>query len=454
MISNRFYYCFTLLATIFILSSCLDSNDNERIEYDYSSDAQITALAISSNKDSLKVLPSVQFSINQVASAPIIFNRDSLPYLFNVKMVKMDVKTNGASGIKIHLANDSTYIWNKTDSVLINELKHLEVFAANGVTTKMYNFKLNTHQQDPDTIYWQNVTNNYINLPTDQATVANASNFYTYYKVGSSVGLSTSPIVDGETWTDKPISGLPASVVLKSIQIDSAKESEMWYALNADGKVYLSANGLTWTEQSVDLPVNAVYGKLPSFSTDSILAVVKDGDKYKFAKTMNFTSMNVLNEIPTGFPVEGFTFTRVNNPLIYTAKYLIVTGGKDINGLQNSKVWVLQEGESKITYTSKSLNFNVKGASMFNYDNKIYMLTSEEDKSKEVKNVFYTSSNYGLVWSKANSKQALPAGFSYRENMSISVDIKNNIWIFGGVSSNEAQLVEIWKGRINKLYVK
>ena len=338
--------------------------------------------------------------------------------------------------------------------MLINELIHFVVFSSYVLTTKTYNFKLITHQQDPDTIYWQNVTNNYINLPTDQATVANASNFYTYYKVGSSVGLSTSPIVDGETWTDKPISGLPASVVLKSIQIDSAKESEMWYALNADGKVYLSANGLTWTEQSVDLPVNAVYGKLPSFSTDSILAVVKDGDKYKFAKTMNFTSMNVLNEIPTGFPVEGFTFTRVNNPLIYTAKYLIVTGGKDINGLQNSKVWVLQEGESKITYTSKSLNFNVKGASMFNYDNKIYMLTSEEDKSKEVKNVFYTSSNYGLVWSKANSKQALPAGFSYRENMSISVDIKNNIWIFGGVSSNEAQLVEIWKGRINKLYVK
>jgi hypothetical protein len=338
--------------------------------------------------------------------------------------------------------------------VLINELKHLEVFAANGVTTKMYNFKLNTHQQDPDTIYWQNVKNNYIDIPTDQTTVANASNLYTYYKSSSSVRLSTSPIADGETWTDRTLSGLPVNVVLKSIQIDSSKESEMWYALNSDGKVYLSKNGLSWTEQLVDLPVTAVYGKLPSFTTDSILAVVKDGDKYKFVRTLDFSSMNVLNEVPSGFPVEGFTFTTVNNPLIYTAKYLIVTGGKDIDGLQNSKVWVLQEDKNKITYTSKSLDFNVKGSSMFNYDNKIYLLTSEEDKSKEMKNVFYTSSNYGLVWNKANNKQSLPAEFSYRENMSINVDIKNNIWIFGGVSSNEAQLVEIWKGRINKLYVK
>ena len=450
MISNRFYYCFTLLATILTLSSCLDSNDDSnRVEYDYSSDAQITALTVSSNKDSLNVLPSVQFSINQVASAPIIFNKDSLPYLFKVQMVKMDVKTNGASGIKLYLTNDSTYIWNKTDSVMINELRHLEVFAANGVTTKMYTFKLNTHQQDPDTIYWQNVKNNYIDIPTDQVTVSNETDFYTYYKTNSSVRLSTSSIADGETWTDKPLSGLPANVVLKSIQIDTANEHEMWYALDVNGNVYLSENGIDWTEQTTNLPVTAVYGKMPSFDTDSILAVVKDGDMYKFAKTLDFSSMNVLNEIPSGFPIVDFTFTTVNNPLIYTAKYLVATGGTDKEGLQNKKVWVLQEDESKITFTSKSLDFSVKGSRMFNYDNKIYILTSVEDK-----NVFYTSSNYGLVWEKANSKQSLPAGFSNRENMSVNVDNKNNVWIFGGVSSNQSQLVEIWKGRINKLFVQ
>ena len=154
MIFNRLYYCITLLATIFLLSSCLDSND-DNVEYEYSADAQITSLGLSSSEDSLRVLPNVVFSINQVASAPIIFNRDSLPYLFDVSMVKMNVTTNGASGVKIHLTSpDSTYIWNMTDSVKINHLKHLEVFAANGVTTKMYTFKLNTHQQDPDTIFW------------------------------------------------------------------------------------------------------------------------------------------------------------------------------------------------------------------------------------------------------------------------------------------------------------
>ena len=99
MISNRFYYFFTLLAAIFLLSSCLDSDDDNRVEYDYSSDAQITSLVLSSREDTLNVLSKVEFSINQVASAPLIFNKDSLPYLFDVKNAKMTVTTNRASGI-------------------------------------------------------------------------------------------------------------------------------------------------------------------------------------------------------------------------------------------------------------------------------------------------------------------------------------------------------------------
>ena len=110
---------------------------------------------------------------------------------------------------------------------------------------------------------------------------------------------------------------------------------------------------------------------------------------------------------------------------------------------------MLQEKENKITSTYKQLKFNVRGSSLFNYDNKIYLLTSENNK-----NVFYTSTNYGLVWEKPNTKQSLPAEFIKRTNQSVSVDDKNNIWIFGGASASHSQFVEIWKGRINKLFVK
>ncbi|NLZ95931.1 MAG: hypothetical protein GX921_08925, partial [Bacteroidales bacterium] len=382
MISNRFYICITLLAVLFISSSCLSSDDDNRVDYDYSSDAQITSLSLQSYEDSLKVLPSVKFSINQVASAPVIFNRDSLPYLFDVSNVKMNVATKGASGIKLHLINpDSTYIWDMNDSVKIKSLKHIEVYAADGITTKMYSFRLNTHQQDPDTIFWQNVANNYIDTPTDQVTIANANNFYTYYKIGVDIALSTYSADDGETWTEESVTGLPQNVVFTSIQNDTFEEDEEWYALDTDNNAYLSEDGIDWEEQVTDLPVISIFGKMPSYSVDSVLVVVKDEDVYRFAKTMDFSSLHLLNEIPAGFPVDNFATTTIKDSLIYTAKYLLTTGGVNIDGMQNNNMWLLQENEGEITYIPKEPDFNVTGSSLFKYDDKIYLLTPENGKN-------------------------------------------------------------------------
>ena len=462
MISNRIYYCLTLLVTVLTLSSCLDS-DNDNINYELSSDAQVTSLRLSSKEDSLNILSRVGFSINQVAYnpdqvgsnplAPIIFNKDSLPYLFDVEMARLSMTTNRASGVKLHLANpDSTYIWNMSDSVKIKRLKQIEVFAEDGRTTKKYTFVLNTHQQDPDTIFWQNIkTDNYIGTtPTDQVTVSNGSKFYTYFNANNNIGLYTSSIDNGVTWLSETLNGLPQNVVLKSIQTNVVENIERWFALDTNDKVYLSSNGLDWTSVVTDYPVKTIYGKMPSYSKDSVLAVVKDGDVYKFAKTIDFSSIRVMNEIPSGFPVSDFTHTTVQDPIVYTAKFLITTGGKDIDGAENNDVWLMEEDGNEITYRSPSgLSFNVQGASLFRYDNKIYLLTSEGGK-----NVFYTSINYGVFWEKASNKQSLPSEFLLRENQSVNIDQENNIWIFGGVLSNQNQIVEVWKGRINKLFVK
>ncbi|HUI32313.1 MAG: DUF6242 domain-containing protein [Dysgonamonadaceae bacterium] len=447
MISNWFYYCFTLLATTILLSSCLDSNE---VEYTYSADAQMTSLKISSSEDSLGVLSKVEFSINQVSSAPVVFNKDSLPYLFDVENVKMEVTTNGASGIKLYLINpDSSYIWNLSDSVKIKKLKQIEIFAQDGKTTKRYTFELRTHQQDPDTIFWQNVKNNYIDLPTDQVTVADKNQFYTYYQTGNAIKLSTSSIEDGTNWTNQVLNGMPQNVLLSSIQTIDFDNNVTWYATDSNNKLYESANGIDWSLKATTYPVKAIYGKLPSFTKDSILLVLKDGSDYKFAKTNDFSSLRVLNSVPSGFPITAFTFTSINDPLIYSAKYLIVTGGENDNNFPNRSVWVLQENENKINSISNISEFNVTGSSLFNYDGKIYLMTSKDNE-----NVFYTSINYGIFWEKANSKQSLPAGFTNRTSQSVTVDSKNNIWIFGGKTNNQTQLVEVWKGRINKLFTK
>ncbi len=453
MISNWFYYCFTLLTATFIFSSCLNSDTNE-IDYTVSRDAQLTSLTLSSSEDSSKVLSKIKFSIDQVSSAPLIFNKDSLPYLFDVSTVSLKVTTNGASGIKLYLIipdkPDSTYIWNETDSVMIKKLKNIEIFAQDGKTSKTYTFKLNTHKEDPDTIFWQNVATNYIAQPSDQITVSNRNKFYTFYKSGTSIKLSTSPIEEVLKWTINSIIGLPQNVVMKSIQNNTFEDNiTRWNAIDADNKVYESTNGIDWTLRTTAYPVKAILGRLPSFTKDAILTIIQDGASYKFAKTKDFSTFEILNNLPLGFPVKDFTSTTINDPDNYTAKYLVVTGGTNLDNRSNKSVWLLQEGENRIAYTSQAQTFNVSGSTLFKYDKKMYLLTSENNK-----NVFYTSTNYGVFWLKASNKQQLPTAFKNRNNQSIQVDDKNIVWIFGGESNSLNQLVEVWKGRINKLFMK
>ncbi len=454
MISNWFYYCLSLLVATFTLSSCLNS-DTDEIDYTVSRDAQITAFSMSSSEDTLKVLPTVKFSIDQVSSAPLVFNKDSLPYLFDVSTVNLKIATKGASGIKLYLINpgqpDSSYIWNQTDSVMIKKLKNIEIFAQDGKTSKTYTFKLNIHQVDPDTIFWQNVANDYIPQPSDQVTVSANNQFYTYHKSGTSIKLSTSLIDETLHWTDQPLlNGLPQNVVLKSIQNNDIENSErVWHSLDTENKVYESSNGIDWSLVETTYPVQAIFGKLPSFTKDAILTIIKDGASHKFATTKDFSSFDLHSDVPSGFPVKDFTSTIINKPDIYSAKYLIITGGINLDNRSNKSVWLLQDIDNKVTFTSKQQNFNVFGSTLFNYDNKVYLLTSEDNK-----NVFYTSTNYGVFWNKASNKQQLPSTYINRDYQSVHVDKENIVWILGGEKNTQTQMVEVWKGRINKLFLK
>ena len=449
MISNRFYYSFTLLAITILLSSCLGSDSNN-VEYTVSRDAQILSLQISSSEDSLKVLSKVQFSINQVSSAPLIFNKDSLPYLFDVTKVSLKVNTKDASGIKLYLLNpDSSYIWNQSDSVEIKKLKHIEVFAQDGITTKRYTIQLNTHQQDPDTVFWQSVVKNYIPQPEDQVTVLSETQFFNYYKLNNSIKLTTTSIEDGVEWTDQEVSGLPYNIMLKSIQNSVFEENRIWYAMDKSNNVYESVDGKDWNIRPTNYTVKTILGRLPSFTKDSILTVVDDGDTFKFAKTKDFTSFHILNNVPIGFPIYNYTSTTINESLNYTAKYLIVTGGEKEDETSNQNIWLLQENDNLIRSTSILPSFTITGSSLFNYDEKIYLMTSVNNE-----NVFYTSSNYGAHWKKVSNKQSLPTDFTHRINQSVIVDDKNYVWIFGGHTNFKSQIVEVWKGRINKLFIK
>ncbi len=127
--------------------------------------------------------------------------------------------------------------------------------------------------------------------------------------------------------------------------------------------------------------------------------------------------------------------------------HLSVRGNTSDNAFSNN-IWILQEDGDVIKYISSKRpeEGNLKGSSLFFYDDKPYLIA----RSSDGKNILMYSDNYGVDWIKAEENQSLPADFTARTNTSVITDADNNIWIFGGISSSNTQLVDIWKGRLNK----
>ncbi|MPM89902.1 hypothetical protein SDC9_137017 [bioreactor metagenome] len=315
---------------------------------------------------------------------------------------------------------------------------------------KLYEFKANIHQQDPYILNWVQVTQNHLITPVNkQKTILHDGEFITYYKSGAIIKASTSLSSDGKNWTPATVSGLPATVKTSTIFSVTNGSSSTVYAQDADNTVYQSSKGLVWNKITSDYPVTAIYGKLPSASGEfAMLTAVNDAGTLKFALTKDFTTFAVKSAIPSDdrLPVTDFSAVSLENPTVFSAKYIILSGGKDRNNIVNNKLWIIQEINGEITHLSENSSIALQLSQLFLYDNKVYLMTYETGKNK-----LYYSENYGLNWTSGGTNQTLPDNFTGRISASVITDSNNYIWIFGGESGTQAPIVDVWRGRLNKL---
>lgn len=443
------YQTVSTLLWVLIFSSCLNSSQRD---IELSHDAQIYSFGMASSKDTTRVLSGTKFTIDQINNK--IFNQDSLPYLFHVDSIRLNITGRSSYAVPKVVINlqdkDSSYLWNGKDSVAFKRLKSIEATAEDGRAVKLYEFKANIHQQDPYILNWAQVTQNYLITPVDkQKTILHDGKFITYYKSGTIIKASTSLSSDGKEWTPETVSGLPATVKTSTIFPITNGSSSIVYAQDADNTVYQSTNGLVWSKITSDYPVTAIYGRLPSASGEfAILTAVNDAGTLKFALTRDFTTFAVKGVIPLDdtLPVTDFSAVSLENPTVYSAKYIILSGGKDRNNMVNNKLWIIQEMNGEITHLPEDSSIALQLSRLFLYDNKVYLMTYETGKNK-----LYYSENYGLNWISGGTNQTLPDNFTGRISASVITDANNYIWIFGGESGTQAPIVDVWRGRLNKL---
>lgn len=446
MTSKYLFWTSVLIMNLLLFSSCLGSSNEGELEY--SPDAQIYSFSISSKADTLNLLRTTEFTIDQVNGK--IFNKKPLPYQFHVDSVILNIRgastLNAFSNVSIQLIPDSTFTWSQSDSIEVSKLYRIITTAPDGDNKKTYQFQLYTYQQDPYILSWEKISDGYLpQSVSQQKTIEFNNRFITYYIANGAVNATSSAVSDGVNWTTAALSGLPPAIQLSSITVTE----NVLFATDDDNKLFSSSDGYSWMQVNTDYPIVAIYGILPS-ATNDILVMVDDSGTLKLAKTDDFASLQLMeinsSSSPSDLPVKNFSATKIESATSYTIRYITIAGGNKTDESNNNDIWILQERNTEISVlkSKKSETVSIDGSSIFFYDEKPYILTASSGK-----NSLLYSDNFGLEWKAAEENQALPATFNFRKNASVLTD-NDNIWIFGGISQAQTQISDVWKGRLNK----
>lgn len=444
MISKYFPLASVLVVTLLFLSSCLNSSTDN---VEYSPDAQIYSFSLSSKEDTTDLLSATKFTIDQINGR--IFNDEPLPYLFHVDSVLLSIGSsnmyNPFSQVMLTLDEDSTYNWQTSDSVAINRLSLITTTAPDGISKKEYRFELNIYQEDPYILSWQKMANGYLPTPfLSQNSVLLNDKLITYFQTNNGIEALMAGIGENLVWNSLNLVGLPHTIDLTTITITN----EGVIALDSlTNTLYHSADGILWNSLFPELNVQAIYGTLPTIEGDKLLIAIEQEENLRFAVTTDFTEMVLMNNLPENFPMSHFSTTQVVDPASYSIKHLLLAGGITAGNSLSNHIWILQEKEDHISwiYSRVPESLALQGSTMFYYDSKPYLMTATTEG-----NSFYYSNNHGLDWLQTGENQSLPAEFTRRKYASVSTDAENYIWIFGGISSQESQIADVWKGRLNK----
>lgn len=452
MRKNSLYLLIGFLLVSCAFTSCLDSDGTN---YDLTSDAIISAFSIgtietkvpgktSAGKDTTFVYTVdgslYPFTIDQLSNE--IYNKDSLPLGTDVSRVVTSITTSYAYALT-YLKNGKDTVWTSTDSIDFREPVSFKAYALNGAY-RQYQIKINVHQVDPDSLYWNKVDGNFA-LPAESRQKAVYSNGVMYVFVDSGDGaLKVTSSSDGQLW-----SGLQPISLQKADYTSILSIEDKLYML-ADKKMYVSANGVDW-----NLTNETLYDKMfaASVATRQLFTLI--GDDICAVDLDNY-AVQTLNKKNEFFPDESLTYSTTHLNTAGNIERLTLVGVRAASSDTTAVVWTKLSTEKAWTYYPQASNNNSGCPRLANlttiaYDNGLYAFGGANDyatsKGIPAFEYMYKSVDGGIGWIPQTNKVMLPAEFKGRDPYySYLIDDNHYLWIFWADGSNE-----VWKGRIGHL---
>lgn len=492
MKTQKIYFFLCVAALILSGVSC-NSSDDDQITYALSENVRVSAFSLAANDSVLANLDTIFFTID--LNGGQIYNADSLPKGTDVSALIANISFDNVGKAKILMdrgdpaKNDTIdYLASPTDSIDFTSKVSLVVTAQNGVTEKWYSVKVNVHQIDPDSLYW-NTAFGVKTLPcgrdmavASQKTVRLNGTVYSFIEANSTYTVYTTTNPYGNDWTAQalPLSFTPD---LSSVQATD----EALYMLAQTGELYRSEDGVNWSATG-----QSFYSLVGTWQS-RVLGIVDDNGVYKhdcYPRPEGFTPYPA----PATFPITGSSqmVTFVSNYDLDNPQSIMVGGRLADNTLTGAtwgydgEAWAQLDGS--ITPSEGVVLFPY-----FTFTTNAYWITTQYTSwiaiggrdANGVNNNVYVSINNGNTWSKAPASLGMPSYIAPRAFASVLVvesaaeTAKGApslwkfmpvrpvppmavtraddgykvpyIYLFGGENATGAVYNQIWRGAIGRL---
>ena len=454
-----------LLATVFFIASCLESDN----DYTYTDDCAISSFSVTTAKqntfvktsdglrDSLVVkeltLSNYKFYIDQINGK--IYNPDSLPCGVDAKKLLCSVSNSSAGLVVIKKEkSDSLDYFSSTDSLDFSVDREVQVVSNSGLSVKKYTVHVNVHKEQADSFAWH-ATPICAELKTMQAIKTAAVN-------GKLILLGTddnTTIVytnNGTQWT-KCETNLGHNLAADAYKSLVTKDDYVY--ISDGGNIVRTNDGKTWdimgTATDVTRLVAASRYSLYGYATDGRLMTSKDnGATWAVAEIDDELSLMPYGET-TYASVEIEGYAKTDRVMLFGTrdaatypndKYLTIWGKID-EAAENSEnqPWAYYGVSADNNHAAPLLS----GISAVAYDGGVYMMGQEEGKAPK----FYKSLDNGITWREDTATVMLPTNFNENATNAITakgtyaltVDKNKSLWL---VNASNGMT---WRGRINRL---
>ena len=454
-----------LLATVFLMASCLESND----DYTYTDDCAISSFSVTTAKqntfvktsdglrDSLVVkeltLSNYKFYIDQINGK--IYNPDSLPCGVDAKKLLCSVSNSSAGLVVIKKEkSDSLDYFSSTDSLDFSVDREVQVISNSGLSVKKYTIHVNVHKEQADSFAWHAtpICAELKNLQGIKTAAVNGK----LLLLGTDGNNTLVYANNGTQWT-KCETNLGHNLAADAYKSLVTKDD---YAYISDGGNIVRTNdGKTWDimGEATDVTrlVAASRYSLYGYATDGRLMTSKDnGATWTVAEIDDELSLMPYGETTyASVEIEGYAKTdRVmlfgtRDAATYPNDKHLTIWGKIDEAAANSEnqPWAYYGVSADNKHAAPLLS----GISAVAYDGGVYMIGQEEGKAPK----FYKSLDNGITWREDTATVMLPTNFNENATNAITakctyaltVDKNKSLWL---VNASNGMT---WRGRINRL---